>query len=194
MPPQQAKPRPLYALMTTCKLIPFITICIFTFATTYGQSKDANTQVLAKVKRAYGQINSYKNYKTVTIDNSEDFLGYNTDNGGTLTGYYKGDSLKKIVEWVGLSNRVIQNEYYFDNNKLIFVYSTESRYKFNDSTQSFEYSKLYNFFKGRYYFDNNKLFETILKDKDHIKTKQKDATDFLKSSSNYIKLLGAKSR
>ena len=88
------------------RLIPLITICIFTFSTTYGQIKDTNTQALTKVKKAYEQINSYKNYKTVTIENSEDFLGYNTDNGGTLTGYYKGDSLKKIVEWVELSNRV----------------------------------------------------------------------------------------
>jgi hypothetical protein len=180
--------------MTTRKLIPLITICIFVFATAHGQDKDNKSLALAKIKKTYEQINSYKNYKTVTIDNTEDFLGHNTDNGGTLTGFYKDDSLKKIVEWVGLSNRVVQNEYYLDNNKLIFVYSTESKYRFNDSTQSFDYSKLDNVFKGRYYFDNNKLLDTILNDKDHIKTKQKDAIEFLISSNNFTKLLGAKNK
>ena len=84
--------------------------------------------------------------------------------------------LEKIVEWVGLSNRAIQNEYYFDRSKLVFVYSTESKYRYNDSSQTFDYSKLDNSFKGRYYFDEEKLIGTILTDNEHDKTKQKDAS------------------
>ncbi|MDQ2718928.1 MAG: hypothetical protein M3Z26_04090 [Bacteroidota bacterium] len=128
----------------------------------------------------------------MTIDDAEEFLGHNPDNGGSLKGYYEAGSLKKIVEWVGLSNKIIQNEYYLDNGKLIFVYSTESRYKYNDSLQVFDYSKPELFFKGRYYFDNEKLFDVIINEKKHILSKQKDATDFLTTTKEYKKLLTAK--
>ena len=158
----------------------------------FGQGKEDKSYSLFKIKKLYQQINGYKNYKTVTLDDAETFLGYGTDNGGTLTGYYKEDSLKKVIEWVGLSNKVIQNEYYFDNDKLIFVYSSESRYRFNDSTQSFDYTKLDNVFKGRYYFDNGKLIDTILIDKEHIVNKKQDATEFLTSSKGYLELLKTK--
>lgn len=117
--------------------------------------------------------------------------GQGTDNGGSLTGYFKKDTLKKIIEWVGLSNNVIQNEYYLDKGKLVFVYSTESRYKFDDSTQSFDYSKLDIFFKGRYYFSRDKLMDTILSNRQHIAPRQ-DPADFLTSSQDYSKLLNAK--
>lgn len=164
---------------------------LFTFTITFGQGKENKSYRLFNIKKVCQQINSYKNYKIVTIDDAEEFLGHNTDNGGSLKGYYKSDSLKKIVEWVGLSNKVIQNEYYFNNRELIFVYSTESRYKYSDSLQTLDYSKLELVFKGRYYFDSEKLFDTIINDKKHSLSKQKDATDFLTTTKKYIKLLKA---
>jgi hypothetical protein len=178
--------------MTLRNYISLTFLALLTLTTTFGQGKEDKSYALFKVKKLYRQINDYKNYKTVTIDDAEIFLGNGTDNGGSLTGYYKGDSLKKVIEWVGLSNKVIQNEYYFDNDKLIFVYSSESRYRFNDSTQSFDYTKLDNVFKGRYYFNNEKLIDTILDDKEHIATKKQDATEFLTSSKDYLKLLKTK--
>lgn len=158
----------------------------------YGQSKDDKNQVLLKIKNTYQQTNNYKNYKTVVIDDGEEFLEHAPDNGATLTGYFKADSLKKIVEWIGLSNKVIEREYYFDKNNLIFVYSTESKYRFNDKTETFDYTKLDNVFKGRYYFDKDHLIDTILSDKEHNETKNQDAADFLTSSKGYLKLLSAK--
>jgi len=86
----------------------------------------------------------------------------------------------------------VQNEYYFDKGKLAFVYSTDSRYKFNDSKGEFDYSKFDKVFNERYYFSNDKLIETILSDKEHEKTKQQDAANFLASSKDYIKLLNAR--
>lgn len=159
--------------------------------TTYGQGKQDKSFTLVQIKNLCRQINNYKNYKTVIFDDAEEFLGHGTDNGGSLTGYFKNDTLKKIVEWIGLSNKVIQNEYYLDRGKLVFVYSTESRYRYNDSTQSFDYSKLDNIFKGRYYFRNDKLIDTILSNKQDIYTTQEDAENFLTSSRNYLKLFSA---
>ena len=165
---------------------------LLTLTNSFGQGKEDKNHALLKIKKVYKQINDYKNYKTITIDDAEEFIGHGTDNGGSLVGYFKNDTLKKIVEWVGLSNKVIQNVYYLDKGKLVFVYSTESRYRYNDKTQSFDYSKLDSVFKGRYYFSDDKLIYTILSDKEHIDTKKVDAADLMTSSKDYLKLLSAK--
>ena len=179
--------------MTVRNYISFTFFALLTLTTTYGQrTQDKKSYTLAHIKNLYRQINGYKNYKTKIIEDAEEFLGHGTDNGGNLTAYYKGDSLKKVIEWVGLSNKVIQNEYYFDNDKLIFVFSTESRYRFNDTTQGFDYTKLDNVFKGRYYFDNGKLIDTLFNDTEHTTTKKQDAAEFLTSSKDYLKLLKTK--
>ena len=162
------------------------------FCTAYTQGKAGKSSAIAKIKKAYQQINSYKNYKTVVIDDAEIFLGHNPDNGGSLTGYYKRDTLKKVVEWVGLSYKVVQNEYYFDNGQLIFVYASESQYHLNDSTQTFDYNKLDPLFTGRYYFDQGKLINAILTDETHAASKEQDADSFLKCAKRYSKLLKAK--
>jgi tRNA-dihydrouridine synthase len=178
--------------MTLRKFITLSFISVLCLTNSYGQGKADKTSTLAKIRQAFQQINEYKNYRIVTIDDAEEFLGHGTDNGGSLKGYYKGDSLKKIVEWAGLSNRVVQIEYYFDKGKLVFVYSTDKQYKFNEKTEEFDYSKFDKVITGRYYFSNDKLIETIISDKEHQKTKQQDVADFLSSSKDYIKLLNAR--
>ena len=178
--------------MTLRKFIALTFICLLYLTNSYGQSKADKNSTLAEIKQAYKQVSEYKGYKIVTIDDAEEFLGHGTDNGGSLKGYFKGDSLKKIVEWVGLSNRVVQNEYYFNNGKLVFAYSTKSRCKANNKTGEIDCSKFDKVFKGRYYFSNGKLIDTILSEKEHEKTKQQDAADFLTSGKNYMKLLNAR--
>lgn len=178
--------------MTHFKLLTYLFLTVLTLTETYGQGREDKRSTISRIRKIYMEINDYKDYKTVTIDDAEQFLGHGTDNGASLTGYYQSDSLKKLIEWVGLSNRVIQNEYYFDKEKLVFVYSTESKYRFNDNTESFDYSKLDSVFKGRYYFGNDNLIESILSDKEHERTKQKDSEDFLNSSRDYLKLLNAR--
>ncbi len=177
--------------MTLRFFILFTFLASITLTMTYGQSKEGKSSTLLKIKELYQQINNYKNYRTITIDDAEEFLGHGTDNGGQLTGYYRGDSLKKVIEWVGLSNRVVQNEYYFDKDKLFFVYSTESRYRFNNSTQSFDYTKLDYAFSRRYYFSNDKLIDVIFSDKTHDYTKE-DPNSLLDSGIDYLRMLKAK--
>ena len=180
--------------MTLRNIIALTFLALLNLTNSYGQSKQDKSSIISQIRQVFRQINNYKNYKIVTIDDSEEFLGHGTDNSGTSKGYYKGDSLKKIVEFVGLSNRVVQNEYYFDKDKLVFVYSTDSRCKSNERTGEIDCSKFDKVFKGRYYFSNDKLFDTILSDKEQEKTKQQDAVDFLTSSKNYLNLLNAERR
>ena len=181
--------------MTFRKNISLLFFLLFTLTTTFGQGKKTNQDksvVMLNIRNSFQEINSYTKYKIITIEEAEEFLEHNPDNGASLKGYYKSDSLKKIIEWLGLSNKVIQNEYYFDKGKLIFVYTKESKYKFIDSTQSFDYSKLQPVFQGRYYFSNEKLFETKLTDKEHYQSKEQDALNFLDTSKKFTKVLNAK--
>lgn len=171
------------------KFIALTFVSLLWFAYSYGQDGTNKKSALAQIILAVQEINEYKNYNVVTIDESEEFLGHGTDNGGSLNGYCKGDSLKKIVEWVGLSNRVVQNEYFLDNGELVFVYSTNSTCKADDKTGEIDCSKFEKVFEGRYYFSDGQLIYTILSDKEHEKTKQQDAADFLASSKKYVKFL-----
>jgi len=79
------------------KSILLIFVAFLTLTNLYGQNKESKNFRIAQIKQLFRQINNYKNYKVVTIDDSEDFLGHGTDNGGSLKGYYKGDSLKKSL-------------------------------------------------------------------------------------------------
>ena len=178
--------------MTVRKNIFLSVIFLFTLTTTLGQAREDSSDIILNIKKLYQQINNYKKYKIVTIDNAEEFLEHNPDNGASLKGYYKSGSLKKITEWLGLSYKIIQTEYYFDMGKLIFVSTKESKYKYIDSTQTLDYSRLEPGSLGRYYFDNERLFETKLTDKEHNQSKQKDALYFLETSKKYSKVLNAK--
>ena len=74
----------------------FISLTFFavlTLTNAYGQDKQDKTAAIAHIRQVFQQINGYKHYKVVTIDDSEEFLGHATDNGGSLSGYYKEDSL-----------------------------------------------------------------------------------------------------
>lgn len=158
----------------------------------HGQVKADKTSAINHIRQVFRQISGYNNYRIITIDDSEEFLGHGTDNGGSLKGYYKGDSLKKIVEWVGLSNRVVTNEYYLDKGDLVFVFSTDSRCKSNVKTGEIDCSKFDKVLIGRYYFSKGKLIDAILSDKEHEMKKFEDAATLLMSSKDYIKLLNAK--
>ena len=167
-------------------------LSVFISANLFGQGKEDFTKKLSDIRLKYSKIDSYKSYVLVVIDDAESFLEHATDNGAQLTGYFKGDSLLKVVEEAGLSNRYVQNKYYLENDKLFFVYSNDSSYKFDDSTETFDYSKLIFTSGGKYYFEKGKLFHSILSNKDQQKTRDEDAVDFLASIRKYIILLKAK--
>jgi hypothetical protein len=178
--------------MTLYKYLSLAFSQLLVLSAIYGQSTQDKALKISNIKNVYQRINSYNHYRVVTLDDDEAILGHASDNGASLTGYFKSDSLEKITEWIGLSTEVIQNEYYFDKSLLVFVYSTKSSYRYDDSSGSFDYSKLDNIFKGRYYYDNGKLIEAIVSDKEPNATKEKDAVDFLNSSNRYARILKAK--
>jgi hypothetical protein len=166
-----------------------ISILLFLNLAALGQGREDKEYRLYKIRSIYRAIDTVKGYTVVEIDDSEEFLGQATDNGGSLTGYYKGDSLKKITEWIGLSNRIIENVYYFDKGKLICVKSKENRYKVNDSTETIDHTKTELIFSGRYYFSNGKFVDSILNNANRTKGKEADAKAYQVSAHEYSLLL-----
>ena len=106
--------------------------------------------VIAEIRKEINQINSGKTYKKLTL--RDDQISKSVPDGGVrLTCYRMGNNIRKIVSWIGLStgNRIF--EYYYENNKLIFVYDT--------SKQAFRLDTTERTFEGRYYFKGDRLID-----------------------------------
>lgn len=157
--------------------------------TAHSQGSEDKERELFKIRQIFQRINKDTTYRLVKLEDAEKILGHATDGGASLTGYYKGDSLRKIIEWVGLSNRIVQNEYYLDKGTLVFVFTTEKQYAYNDSLQALDYSKLVPAFFGRYYFRNNQLYDVILSNKRLKQSEKADAAEFLTRVKSYTALL-----
>ena len=82
----------------------------------FAQSKDEQIKL---IRKKFETINKDTTLKKVELEN-EEFLSNMTDGGGKLTGFYKNNEIKKIYEWIGLSNGISIKEFYFDKEQLIF--------------------------------------------------------------------------
>lgn len=140
---------------------------LFAFLLSFAVCK-AYTQpdlnLIKEIKRNVTLINNHKHYTIVSFDDAEEFLGQGTDNGASLIGYFDADSLKKITEWVGLSDKIIQREIYLSRNNVIFVYVLEKRYMFDKTPENLKLSSVKSF-EGRYYFKANQLIKKIIANK-----------------------------
>jgi len=141
-----------------------------------------NAQNIRQIRNSVAEINGFKNYKIKTLDNGYfDEKNEVTDNGQELTGYYKDKNLKKIVHWIGLSSKKIINEYYFENESLIFV--STSHFQILDENGYLLKPKLIS--TERYYYHQKKLISA--NGKDRI-----EGLEFLSQSKILQKDLGTK--
>ena len=160
---------------------------LFIFCTSlYSQSKE---QKIKTIRQEFQKINQDRSLKSITLDDPEEFLGHATDGGGELTGYFKKDSIRKIVLTVGLSYGEIKDEYFFKNDQLVFVYETEKDFAHDSSGTLLD--KLNVVFEGRYYFDNNKLLDKIEKGK-RLFEKENMPSVLLEDAKDYMKLIKVK--
>jgi hypothetical protein len=125
------------------------------FGVLHGQNK---AELIKVIWKDFQAINNHTTLKKKILQN-EEFLENIPDGGGELTGYYKNDSIVKIVEWIGLSYGNRTREFYFRKTQLFFVYEKFESFARNDTTGEADLSKIKTSFEGRYYFHNNKLTE-----------------------------------
>jgi hypothetical protein len=132
---------------------------VFCFSLVVAQDKQF---IINQIRKEYNAINKDKAMKAVVLNN-EDFLDHMTDGGGKLTGFYRKGEVKKVVCWIGLSFGTEHVEYYFNNNKLIFVYEEFNTFLFDKKTQNLRYDATEKTFEGWYYFDDNLLIKKFIK-------------------------------
>jgi hypothetical protein len=128
----------------------------FAFVVTcYTQPK---SDIIKGIKVEFNKINADKGLRKVILEN-EEFLENMTDGGGELSGYFMKGQIKKVRQWVGLSNGNETKEFYFKNGQLIFVYEKFDSFIFNPNKEQLDHTKTETTFEGRYYFNNNKIID-----------------------------------
>jgi hypothetical protein len=155
----------------------------------FTQSK---SDIISNIRKEFKNINGTNDFEVIILEN-EDFLDNATDGGGKLTGYYKNNSLKKVVVSVGLSHGIETLEFYFQNSSLIFVYEKFEGFVFDEKKSSFDYTKTIKSFEGRYYFNKKKLVDYITTGHNRFEDDSLDPENvLLKEANDYVILLNNK--
>jgi len=137
------------------KFIPLI--LVITFCSFTGQSQtDYNT--VKKIQQYFQEINSDKNLETVSLENNA-FPENTSDSECKLTGFFKLGSIEKIDERIGVSSGNRFRAYYFNDNKLIFVYERFETFIKNKDGDGLDHKKTKTTFEGWYYFNNNQIIK-----------------------------------
>ena len=118
--------------------------------------------LIKKIRAVFQRINS-DTLNEVEADYDDDFMdSHPADNGVTLKGYFKKDTLLKMFVQIGRSFGPVTYEYYFDKEQPVFIFELQQRYPYiRDS--GFNYDKLLWVSEGRYYFEKGKLIHKVLK-------------------------------
>ena len=134
-------------------------ICFLATIVVHPSVAQSKTLLITGIRKDFQAINADKSLSKRTLSD-EEVMENATDGGGQLTGYYKKDSLVKIIEWIGLSYGSRTREFYFKNAKLFFVYEKFESFVVKDSAVAeIDRSKVTTTFEGRYYFNKDKLIE-----------------------------------
>ena len=140
-------------------LIRLMLICVLATLLVPPSVAQSKTALMTAIRQDFQAINADKTLSKRTLSDDE-FMENATDGGGELTGYYKKDSLVKIIEWIGLSFGNRTREFYLKNAKLFFVYEKfESFFVKDSAVAEIDHSKVTTTFEGRYYFNKDKLIE-----------------------------------
>lgn len=113
---------------------------------------------IADIRKICTTINTDTGYQHIRLDN-ESYLEEMTDRGGSLEGLYKKEQLKKMISWIGYSNRIVITEYYFDKGQLIFVYEVEKTFPLDGKTGGLDEAHPGISYEGRYYYWRGKKIE-----------------------------------
>ncbi len=123
-------------------------------------------QSIEQIRNHFKWINQQQDFVIAELNNL-DYLKHTPDNGAQIKGYFKNDTLYKLVEWIGLSEEAIVTEYYLWNEKLIFVYKVGKQYRTMYDDQGnmigYDYSKLDIKYEIRYYFEDGKEIKRLSK-------------------------------
>lgn len=149
---------------------PYALLCLlFSFALlAHGQDRPLRKMrpntAIDQIRAEFQRINAQKDLEIRQLE-SEDFMEQQTDGGAKLTAYFEGESLCKMVRWVGVSQGFQVTEYYLKNGHLFFIYDKEVRFGSKldaaGNWQDFDYQKTETAFEGRYYWQGENLIRNL---------------------------------
>lgn len=122
----------------------------------------AQGEAIQDIREKFQQINQISDYQIILLEN-EEFLDPMPDGGGELKGYFRGDTLNKVYQRIGLSYGVQTTEYYFWDGQLIFVFKFEDAFGFDAELGVIDYDQVERTFEGRYYFAQWQLIKVLEK-------------------------------
>ncbi len=144
-------------------------------------------EVANDVRQIDWEIDSRKNYTSKTLSQDE-FLGYPTDGGGDLTGYFVDNELRRIVVKVGLSYEIITEVYYFNKSEIIFVHAGVENY-FTSNDGSPDYTQTKPVYSGAFTFQKGKLVSHTYWGEEKYTNDESAEREFIDSAQKYYKLL-----
>jgi hypothetical protein len=142
----------------------------------------AAVDAIDTIRSRYTQINkNLSRYRKV----KKELSGYSAE-GGALEAYFDGDSIRKIVaNHYGESGRAVEEFYYWDE-RLIFVFRKDFRYDKPLSGRTVSSQE------NRFYFDNNRLIRWIGENGKQIPSTQAEYSEkqreYLENSEEFLKL------
>lgn len=89
------------------RLILFILFLSTNMTSAFSQTEEESIDL---IRKQFKWINDQADFIIIELNN-EDYLEQIPDNGGQLKGYFKNDTLYKIVEWFGPSYGILITEY-----------------------------------------------------------------------------------
>jgi hypothetical protein len=80
-----------------------------------------------------------------------------TDGGGTLSAFWHEGQIRHLKITIGMSNRQVENNYYYENDQLVFASSKQSFFLWDENAQKLNPGKVTMTFEDAYYFVEGKL-------------------------------------
>lgn len=151
-----------------------------------------DTSEVKSIQEYVSQIDKQKGMDSLVIEN-EEFMENMSDGGGSLTGYFFNSKLLQIKEWIGLSYGIRQHNFYFNNNRLVYVREIEDDFYVDNSGT--DQARFDQHFKGDYYFTNNKLIDMVTLGHNRFEIDTNDPEkEFLEIAVKYQKIILHKRR
>ena len=161
-----------------------IMLFVFGFATLVDIKAGASGDTIETIRSQYASINrNVRRYKKV----KKELSGYSTE-GGTMEAYVDGASVKKIVaHFYGETGRA-DEEYYFWNDQLIFVFRKDSTYSRPLS------GKVVSTKENRFYFNNGHMIRWLNESGKQVPSSNsgysEKQNEYLESSRKFTELAG----
>ncbi|MGN7784378.1 hypothetical protein ACTJIJ_07620 [Niabella sp. 22666] len=113
------------------------------------------TSIIKHIKEVYANINK-EQLTQKSFEWEADTTCEAPPMGGTLTYFYRGNELVKMLNAGGEDHGSWKEEYYFDKHQLVFIYQNNT---YGGAANPDETS-----YQNRYYFSNNQLIKKIESD------------------------------